>query len=114
MRKLEYYLATCEASFRLGGACVFQVQLARRHDRVPITRDYIAEYEALLRKRDGVEMVEAPLQYRTYHGPRRRFANSNVSVAKQDRPLSWQSPNSRSRARLGRSCPAARPLLEAE
>lgn len=62
MRKLEYYLATCEASFRVGGACVFQVQLARRHDRAPITRDYIAEYEALLRKRDGVEMVEAPLQ----------------------------------------------------
>ncbi len=36
---------------------VFQIQLAKRQDAVPLTRDYILEREAELRRR---ELVQAP------------------------------------------------------
>ncbi len=50
-RMWRYYLVASELTFRYGGQCVFQVQLARRQDAVPLTRDYMAEEErtALLR-----------------------------------------------------------------
>jgi len=41
----EFYLAGAMASFRWGGLMVFQVQLSREIDAVPITRDYIAGRE---------------------------------------------------------------------
>lgn len=41
-RMWEFYLAACEAGFRHNGLVVFQIQLARRNDAVPLTRDYIA------------------------------------------------------------------------
>ncbi len=44
-RMWEFYLATSEASFRHGGLMVFQAQLARRIDAVPLTRDYITRAE---------------------------------------------------------------------
>lgn len=44
-RMWEFYLAGSEASFRHMGMVVFQIQLARRQDAVPLTRDYIAETE---------------------------------------------------------------------
>jgi cyclopropane-fatty-acyl-phospholipid synthase len=37
----EFYLVSCEASFRFWDLVVFQVQLARQHGAVPITRDYL-------------------------------------------------------------------------
>ena len=40
-RMWEFYLAGCEASFRFWDLVVFQVQLARQHGAVPITRDYL-------------------------------------------------------------------------
>ena len=40
-RMWRLYLKVCEMSFRLDRRVVFQVQLARRLDAVPITRDYI-------------------------------------------------------------------------
>lgn len=40
-RMWEFYLATCEASFRWRDLVVYQVQLAHRLDAVPITRDYL-------------------------------------------------------------------------
>jgi cyclopropane-fatty-acyl-phospholipid synthase len=36
----EFYLAGCKAAFRHGGLVNFQVQLSRRVDTVPLTRDY--------------------------------------------------------------------------
>ena len=48
-RKWECYLALSEAAFRFEDAVVFQVQLARRNDAVPLTRGYIAAREAALR-----------------------------------------------------------------
>ncbi len=40
-RMWDFYLAACEASFRDGRQMVFQLQLAKRQDAVPLTRDYI-------------------------------------------------------------------------
>ena len=41
----EFYLASSELAFRYGGLMVFQAQLARQLDRVPLTRDYMYERE---------------------------------------------------------------------
>ena len=38
-RMWEFYLASSELAFRYGGLMVFQAQLARQLDRVPLTRD---------------------------------------------------------------------------
>ncbi|MEO6608429.1 MAG: cyclopropane-fatty-acyl-phospholipid synthase family protein [Aestuariivirga sp.] len=48
-RMWEFYLAACEGAFRHSGLMVFQIQLAKRQDAVPRTRDYIAAREAELR-----------------------------------------------------------------
>jgi cyclopropane-fatty-acyl-phospholipid synthase len=42
-RMWEFHLALAEAAFRRGGLMVFQLQLARRPDAVPLTRDYLYE-----------------------------------------------------------------------
>jgi cyclopropane-fatty-acyl-phospholipid synthase len=44
-RMWEYYLSLSEAAFRHGDHFVFQIQLAKRRDAVPLTRDYITEWE---------------------------------------------------------------------
>ena len=44
-RMWEFYLAVSEMSFRFGGLMVFQAQLARRIDAVPLTRDYMFNCE---------------------------------------------------------------------
>jgi cyclopropane-fatty-acyl-phospholipid synthase len=44
-RMWEFYLASCEASFRFWDLVVFQVQMARQHGAVPITRDYLVRRE---------------------------------------------------------------------
>jgi cyclopropane-fatty-acyl-phospholipid synthase len=52
-RMWEFYLAGSETSFRVDANMVFQIQLAKRQDVVPLTRDYIGEREARLRQREG-------------------------------------------------------------
>jgi cyclopropane-fatty-acyl-phospholipid synthase len=49
----EFYLAGSETSFRVDGNMVFQIQLAKRQEVVPLTRDYIVEREAELRRREA-------------------------------------------------------------
>jgi cyclopropane-fatty-acyl-phospholipid synthase len=44
-RMWEFYLALSEAAFRYGDHFVFQMQISKRRDAVPSTRDYIAEWE---------------------------------------------------------------------
>jgi len=44
-RMWEFYLAASEATFRHGDQLVYQIQVARRQDAVPLTRDYIYEWE---------------------------------------------------------------------
>jgi len=43
VRMWRYYLIASEMSFRLDGLVVFQVQLARRFDALPITRNYMTD-----------------------------------------------------------------------
>ncbi len=45
-RMWEFYLNACEYSFRNMDQMVFQIQLAKNQNAAPITRDYIAEWEA--------------------------------------------------------------------
>jgi cyclopropane-fatty-acyl-phospholipid synthase len=52
-RMWEFYLAGAEMDFRYLNACVFQLQMAKRIDAVPITRDYIAAWES-----NGMESPE--------------------------------------------------------
>jgi cyclopropane-fatty-acyl-phospholipid synthase len=47
-RMWEIYLSASECAFRHGSSCVFQIQLGRRRDAVPLHRDYIGEAEARL------------------------------------------------------------------
>ena len=51
----EYYLAGSEAAFRYQGLVVFQVQLVKRIDALPLTRDYIAYDEQQVRERDDID-----------------------------------------------------------
>jgi cyclopropane-fatty-acyl-phospholipid synthase len=44
-RMWTLYLASCEMGFRHQGLMVFQVQLAKRVDAVPLTRDYMLDWE---------------------------------------------------------------------
>ncbi|QFU16164.1 SAM-dependent methyltransferase [Microvirga thermotolerans] len=55
-RMWECYLAMSESAFRFQDAVVFQIQLAKRNDTVPLTRDYIAEREAALRAAETAEL----------------------------------------------------------
>jgi cyclopropane-fatty-acyl-phospholipid synthase len=50
-RMWDFYLAGCETTFRLGHHVVFQIQLARNVDALPITRDYMLETEQVLERR---------------------------------------------------------------
>ena len=42
-RMWEFYLASCEGTFRHWGQIVFHVQMAKRFEAVPITRDYLCQ-----------------------------------------------------------------------
>jgi len=44
-RMWEFYLISSELCFRHQGLMVFQIQLAKRADAVPITRDYMTRFE---------------------------------------------------------------------
>ncbi len=44
-RMFEFYLSGSELAFRREGHMVFQVQLAHRQTAVPLTRDYVTEFE---------------------------------------------------------------------
>ncbi|WP_165186675.1 class I SAM-dependent methyltransferase [Caulobacter soli] len=52
-RMWEFYLAMSETAFRYEQVVVFQLQLMRRQDSAPRTRDYLAAAEADLRAREN-------------------------------------------------------------
>jgi cyclopropane-fatty-acyl-phospholipid synthase len=56
-RMWEFYLVGSEATFRLGQGVVFQIQMSKRIDAVPVTRDYIHEAEAALREKEDRELT---------------------------------------------------------
>jgi cyclopropane-fatty-acyl-phospholipid synthase len=41
----EFYLAASETAFRYQNLMVFQIQLAKRQDTLPLTRDYMIDEE---------------------------------------------------------------------
>ena len=51
-RMWECYLAMSEAAFRFEDVVVFQIQLTKKNDILPITRSYIAERETALKRRE--------------------------------------------------------------
>jgi cyclopropane-fatty-acyl-phospholipid synthase len=53
VRMWEFYLAASEMAFRGQAMMVMQIQLAKRQDVVPVTRDYIGREEARLRALEG-------------------------------------------------------------
>ena len=74
-RMWEFYLAASEASFRFQDMVVFQIQLARRNDTLPLTRDYIGKCEKALAMHEiahGVPVAPAPEPTRNAPRSRRR------------------------------------------
>jgi cyclopropane-fatty-acyl-phospholipid synthase len=57
-RMWEFYLSLCEAAFRVGINSVFQIQLVKKVDAAPLTRDYIDPREGELRANE-TGMAEA-------------------------------------------------------
>ena len=51
-RMWELYLCAAECSFRYASSLVFQVQLGRERDLVPLTRDYLGPAKAALAARE--------------------------------------------------------------
>ncbi len=45
LRMWEFYIAASQKTFEYSGHVVFQIQFAKRQDQVPLTRDYIHEWE---------------------------------------------------------------------
>ena len=41
----DFYLVGCWAAFRRGELMVFQIQLAKAVDTLPLKRDYIVDYD---------------------------------------------------------------------
>ena len=60
VRMWEFYLAASEMSFREQNLMVFQIQMTKRQDVVPITRDYIMREEQRFRALEDKRM--APLR----------------------------------------------------
>jgi cyclopropane-fatty-acyl-phospholipid synthase len=58
-RMWELYLVICEMGFRHLGMMVFQMQLAKRLDAVPMTRDYMFDWERRQSRLRSVRGLEA-------------------------------------------------------
>lgn len=58
-RMWEFYLAASEISFRYLKCAVFQIQLSKRQEAVPLTRDYVAKAERRLAAAVGRESDRA-------------------------------------------------------
>ncbi|QUD89519.1 SAM-dependent methyltransferase [Phenylobacterium montanum] len=93
-RMFEFYLAVGELSFRTGTTMVFQLQLTRRMDALPIVRDYMFEeerapawIEPAAHRQDGRRPQPSP----PLRNPRER-ATPNAS-ANATAPDASSSPN---------------------
>jgi cyclopropane-fatty-acyl-phospholipid synthase len=77
-RMWEFYLAGCEAGFRHGGLVNFQIQLSKRIDTVPLTRDYVTEWERS--HADDLSAPEGVVAPRRYGKADRRGAGESATV----------------------------------
>jgi cyclopropane-fatty-acyl-phospholipid synthase len=64
-RMWEFYLAGAEMAFRHDGQVVFQLQIARRQDAAPLTRDYMLDDERAMQFADAGETPRAAGRLRT-------------------------------------------------
>jgi cyclopropane-fatty-acyl-phospholipid synthase len=62
-RMWEYYLAAAEVAFRCEDLVVFQIQMAKRVDLVPMTRSYIAAAEARVSANAHAEPLPRTLEH---------------------------------------------------
>jgi len=58
-RMWEFYLASAEAAFRYEDLVVFQIQLSKRNDVIPVTRDYIGQHEKAATQRSKADLEGA-------------------------------------------------------
>lgn len=77
-RMWEFYLAASEAAFRWQDLMVFQLQLTRRNDTLPLTRDYIGKCEKAL------------AMHEIAHEPKRTPAKAKPAPARATRGASTQ------------------------
>jgi len=61
IRMWEFYLAASEMSFREQNLMVMQIQLTKRQDIVPMTRDYIMQEESRLAASEGIHRPQLRL-----------------------------------------------------
>jgi cyclopropane-fatty-acyl-phospholipid synthase len=59
-RMWDFYLASAELTFRYGDLMIFQIQLTRKVDTLPITRDYMVDWERERRQHDESSLTAAP------------------------------------------------------
>jgi len=59
-RMWEFYLAGAEMAFRHVGHVVFQIQITKRIDAVPLTRDYMVDIERAIRAAIGRQAESEP------------------------------------------------------
>ena len=60
-RMWEFYLSAAETAFRYEGMMVFQIQLAKNQHALPITRDYMGEWEKERRHSDNNGGIQTKL-----------------------------------------------------
>jgi len=63
-RMWEFYLAGCEAAFRFRGLVNFQIQLSKRVDAVPLTRNYIFDWEQAHAEDASATEINCPVRRR--------------------------------------------------
>jgi cyclopropane-fatty-acyl-phospholipid synthase len=65
-RMWQFYLAGALTSFEGGGMCNYQIQYIRNRRTLPITRDYMGEAEAALRRQEASEGEERIAERRRF------------------------------------------------
>jgi len=60
VRMWEFYLASSEMAFRAGGLMNFQIQLTRKLESLPLTRDYIGQAKAALKQKELISSDRRP------------------------------------------------------
>lgn len=71
-RMWEFYLASSETGFRHQGLVIHQIQITKRQEAVPLTRNYIEAAEAVLRQQEAPVREVAKAAY----APRKVAVNS--------------------------------------
>jgi cyclopropane-fatty-acyl-phospholipid synthase len=69
-RMWEFYLAAAEAAFRYEDLVVFQIQIAKRNDIIPVTRDYIRDDEQRVSRNIRAVFAGAMAKPRPKSGPK--------------------------------------------